>query len=172
MLKNLRKASMILPLFSFLLLQSVLAFIDAKCRHLQVPARDFPDARIAAAIRVPARAPPAVYPRPLGQAGQHGTQARTAALSRAVLTRIAKQVRATLSDAPCRPTLSRTPTPESPRLPSLCVGKSARKSAHSYQPSTQVRTHVETARPPSENSPLALPNTLCALASSPDVRFI
>jgi hypothetical protein len=83
-LKNLRKASTITDL--------------ARHQKRSLFFCDFPDARNAAAIRVPARAPPAAYPHPLGHAGQHGVQARTAALVRAVLTRIAKQVRATLKD--------------------------------------------------------------------------
>jgi hypothetical protein len=61
---------------------------------------------------------------------------------RAVLTRIAKQVRTTLSDAPCGPTLSRTPTPESPDS-RVSASASPHASPHSsYQPSTQVRTHA------------------------------
>jgi hypothetical protein len=121
-LKNLRKASTITDL--------------ARHQKRSLFFCDFPDARNAAAIRVPARAPPAAYPHPLGHAGQHGAQARTAALVRAVLTRIAKQVRATLKkDLVGRLCHAR-------QRPSLCVGKSARKSAHSYQLSTQVRTHA------------------------------
>ncbi len=81
-LKNLRKASTI----------SDLARHQTRSLFFAI----FPVTRNAAAIRLPARAPPAAYPHPLGHAGQHGAQARTAAPVRAVLTRIAKQVRATL----------------------------------------------------------------------------
>jgi len=121
-LKNLRKASTITDL--------------ARHQKRSLFFAIFPVTRNAAAIRVPARAPPAAYPHPLGHAGQHGVQARTAALVRAVLTRIAKQVRATLKkDLVGRLCHAR-------QRPSLCVVKSARKSAHSYQLSTQVRTHA------------------------------
>jgi hypothetical protein len=95
---------------------------------------------------VPARAPPAAYPHPLGHAGQHGAQARTAALVRAVLTRIAKQVRATLTlwagfvtHANARVSASSSPH--------------ASPHTHTNFRRKSARTHVETASPPSENSP-------------------
>ncbi len=59
--------------------------------------------------------------------------------------------------------------------PSLLTPESLRRqvrTGHINLRRKSARTHVETARPPSENSPLAKPNTLCALASSPDVSFI
>jgi hypothetical protein len=131
-LKNLRKASTITDL----------------ARH-QKRSRDFPDARNAAAIRVPARAPPAAYPHPLGHAGRHGAQARTAALVRAVLTRIAKQVRATLKDGPCGPALSRTPTPESLR-------RQVRTQVRTLIPTFDASPHARTWRrlvPPQKTAP-------------------
>ena len=155
-LKNLRKASTITDL--------------ARHQKRSLFFCDFPDARNAAAIRVPARAPPAAYPHPLGHAGQHGAQARTAALVRAVLTRIAKQVRATLLDSPCGPALSRTPTPESLR-------RQVRTQVRTLIPTFDASPHARTWRrlvPPQKTAPELCRTRfdLRALASSPDVSFI
>ncbi len=134
-LKNLRKASTITDL--------------ARHQKRSPFFCDFPDARNAAAIRVPARAPPAAYPHPLGHAGQHGVQARTAALVRAVLTRIAKQVRATLQ----RRTLRAGFVTHANARVSASSSPHASPHTHSNFRRKSARTHVETASPPSENSP-------------------
>jgi len=122
-LKNLRKASTITDL--------------ARHQKRSLFFCDFPDARNAAAITGCRRAHRLRRTRTLSvtqanMARKHAQQLWCGLCSRALPSRCVRPSKTNLAGRLCH----------ARQRPSLCVVKSARKSAHSYQLSTQVRTHA------------------------------